>query len=275
MRHEGSHNREPVVTISYFAAKARVPIVVGHHVSTGLEFQIQSASSGYGSLETVKCLAAEYPTLTALFRIIKQTLKMRGLDIGMNGGLTSYPLLIMIAVSLKQNATHTDPHDIGSHLLQFLDFYSKIDFHTTGITHVPSRHVATSARQDTAAAAFADEPTALRSIALVTQDPVGAIPRLFSTGPKLALVHNGRKDFMMELHDPANPYNDLGRSATSIKEIQATFTDIYNKLKKTMSRWDQQIRAEGQAPSIPPSLLEPLIKGDYSMYNLERKRLSS
>lgn len=265
----------PTIETSYFAANARVPIIVGLHGPSGLEFQIQSASSGYGTLETVKCLAAEYPTLTPLFKILKQTLKMRGLADGARGGLTSYPLLIMIAVSLKQNAARSDPYDVATHLLQFLEFYSELDFYNTGITHTPSNHLKLPATNVTAASQFADEETALATISLVTQDPVGAIPMLFDTKHKMTMIHRPKNNFMMTLHDPANPYNDLGRSAYWIKHIQATFMDIHSKLKELMFKWDACIRAEGQTTKTPPSLLSPLIRGDYSMYNLERTRLSS
>lgn len=275
MRFGKPKNQHPDIQTMYFAAKARVPIIVGLHGPTGLEFQIQSASTGYGSLETIRCMAAEYPTLTALFKVVKQMLKMRSLADGSHGGLTSYPLLIMIAVSLKQNAAQTDPYDVGSHLLHFLELYSKLDFYSTGITHAPSRHLRTSTTDATAASFFADEQTALSTIGLVTQDPVGAVPMLFDSGHKLRLIHGRQDNFMMTLHDPANPYNDLGRSAYLIKHIQATFLNVYSELKECMSSWDRQIRAEGQAPAKPPSLLRPLIQGDYSMYNLERKRLSS
>lgn len=271
----GKRADEDVIMTSYFAAKARIPIIVGVHSPTGLEFQIQSASSGYGTLETVKCLSAEYPTLTALFKILKQMLKMRGLADGRHGGLTSYPLLIMIAVSLKQNAAQTDPYDVGLHLLQFLDFYSTLDFYNTGITHTPSRHVTTSSANAAAESFYTNEQTALSTIDLVTQDPIGAIPMLFNVKHKLDVVHEPKNDFMMTLHDPANPYNDLGRSAHMIKHIQATFMDIRSKLRKEMSLWDRDIRAGGQSQSRPSSLLHPLIKGDYSMYNLERTRVSA
>jgi len=275
MRFGKQKNNYPSIQTLYFAAKARVPIIVGLHAPTGLEFQIQSASTGYGSLETVRCMAAEYPTLTALFKVIKQMLKMRSLADGSRGGLTSYPLLIMIAVSIKLNAAHTDPYDFGSQLLHFLELYSKLDFYSTGITHAPSRHLSASPPDGTAASLFADDQTALHSINLVTQDPVGAVPVMFDPRQKLRLIHGRQDNFMMTLHDPANPYNDLGRSAYLIKHIQATFMSVYSELKECMSSWDREIRAEGQASAKPPSLLKPLIQGDYSMYNLERTRLSS
>lgn len=254
---------------AYFASRARVPIIVGTHIS-GLEFQIQSASSCYGSLEVVKHLCAEYPTVRALFKIIKQALKMRGLSDGHQGGLTSYPLINMIAVSLKRNAKSTDPFDYGLHLLQFLEYWSTIDLYKTGITHVPNSYFNHTGKDP-----FGDRDTAAKSIDLITQDPVGARPIEFDVRKDLAEIHEGQDNFMMTLHDPANPHNDLGRSAFAIKHIQSTFMDILSKLKKDMSAWDSRIRAESDAGKRPPSLLRSLIEGDYSLYNMERKRITA
>lgn len=256
---------------AYFAGRARVPIIVGTHIS-GLEFQIQSASSCYGSLEVVKCLCAELPTMRALFKIIKQMLKMRGLCDGHHGGLTSYPLINMIAVSLKKHAIHADPFDYGQHLIQFLEYWSTIDLYKTGITHIPGNSFTSS----TGAAAFSDTETAAKSINLITQDPVGAKPIEFDVRKDLAEIHEGQDNFMMTLHDPANPQNDLGRSAYAIKHIQATFMEVLAQLKKDMERWDGKIRAgESHAPGQGSSLLRALIEGDYSLYNMERKRITT
>ena len=269
-------HRNPAIQVSYFASKARVPIIVGLHAPTGLEFQIQCASTGYGSLETVKLLAAEYPTITALFKVIKQMLKMRGLADGSKGGLSSYPLLIMIAVALKQDVAQSNPYDIGSHLLHFLKFYSRLDFYKEGITHVPSKHLLIL-DSDATAESFFTKQKALGSIDLITQDPVGAIPMLFNRRHTLHEIHRFDNSFKMTLHDPANPYNDLGRSAYQIKHVQATFLDLSVRLKERMSEWDRNIRAYGEPTKhgVKPSLLSPLLRGDYSMYNLERNRLCS
>jgi len=258
-----------LILASYYAKQARVPIIVGTHAPTGLEFQIQNATTGYGSLELVKGLRAEWPTLQALFKVLKQALQMRGLCKGQHGGLTSYPLLNMIVVSLKLHQNQTDSHDCGKQLLQFLRFWSEIDFYTTGITHHPSRYLLGRLSKYEK-----DNPlTARNAIDLITQDPIAAVPVKFDVRKNLADIHEGRDHFRMTLHDPANPYNDLGRSAYYIKHIQATLMSMHQKLKEDMSEWDRQIRAEGQAEERPVALLRSLIEGDYSIYNMHRRRL--
>ncbi|KAJ9663371.1 hypothetical protein H2198_000888 [Neophaeococcomyces mojaviensis] len=257
------------ILASYYAKQARVPIIVGTHGSTGLEFQIQNATTGYGSLELVKGLRAEWPTLQALFKVLKQALQMRGLCKGQHGGITSYPLLNMIVVSLKLHQGHTNPHDSSKQLLEFLRFWSEIDFYATGITHHPSKYLwSRLGKYDK------ENPlTAFNAIDLITQDPIAAIPVQFDVRKNLIDIHEGRDHFRMTLHDPANPYNDLGRSAHLIKHIQATFMVMHEKLKEDMSNWDQRIRVDGQAEVRPVSLLRSLIEGDYSIYNMHRRRL--
>lgn len=266
---------------AYFASAARVPIIVGTHVC-GLEFQIQSASSCYGSLEVVKHLCAEYPTVRALFKIIKQSLKMRGLSDGHHGGLTSYPLINMIAVSLKMNARKTDAFDFGKHLLQFLEYWSTIDLYKTGITHIPSTYLSDTTSSTDPSTFFKTPENAEETISLITQDPVGSRPLEFDVRRALHPIHTPQNNFMLTLHDPANPHNDLGRSAYAIKHIQATFADMLGRLKGDMSEWDRRGRIEMEGGTVAgemveadrESLLRGLIGGDYSLYNMERKRVA-
>jgi hypothetical protein len=49
---------------------------------------------------------------------------------------------------------------------------------------------------------------------------------------------------MLHLQDPADPYNDLGRSALAIKDLQATFSKLYQDLT-----WEMQDPTRIQDPS--------------------------
>lgn len=263
--------------INSIVSGARVPIIAGTHLPSGLEFQIQTASSGYGSLEVMKGLAAELRSLRALFKVLKQTLKMRGLTMG-QGGVTSYPLLNMIAVSLKLYPGHLYPYDLGTNLLRFLDFWCDIDLYKTGITHMPSHYIHQGIQDsfnpsEELYQQFNNEALAQRLIADVTRDPVGARPVLFEVTKSLGEIHRGKNDFMLTLHDPANPYNDLGKSAFWIKHVQATFLDLRRNLRLSMSKWDKRMR-DGDQIDEPPNLLGHFIEGDYTNFTVERKRLS-
>lgn len=270
------YEKEPrkVVETSYSALFARVPILVGIHMKTGLEIQVQHADTGYGSLETVKGLLAEHPNLRPLFKVLRQMTKIRGLNLG-GGRITSYPLLNMIAVVLKLNPQECAPRHLGLNLLKFLDFWTDgIDLYNTGITHIPSPYVQSQLGPfDTTQEYFADEKTALDTISMVVHDPVGARPAFFNKRSDLHELHKGHDDYMLVLHDPANPYNDLGGNLFKIKHLQATLIDIKQRLKQDMAQWDRISRSGGQHKAPSASLLKHFLEGDYTLYNLERKRL--
>lgn len=263
-----------VVEISYAALMARVPIFAGIHVKTGLEIQLQCADGAYGSLETVKGLLAEHPNLRPLFKVLRHMIKLRGLGTG-KGKMTSYPLLNMIAVVLKQNPQECAPRHLGLNLLKFLDFWTEgIDLYSTGVTHLPSPYVpGPYGPFHTTEHYFAREETAIDTISRVLHDPVGAKPALFDAKRDLFEIHQGKTDYRMILHDPANPRNDLGSGITQIKHVQATLIHLKQKLKQDMAEWDQVVRAQGQMKVPSLSLLRSLLEADYTLYNLERKRL--
>lgn len=265
---------DQIVETSYAAFAARIPIIVGVHIKTGLEIQIQQTEGAYGSLETVKGLQAEHPNIRPLFKVLKHMTKLYGLSYGL-GRITSYPLLNMIAIVLKRNPQENSPRHLGLNLLKFLDFWTEgIDLYNTGITHLPSPYVPGKYGPfDTAEGYFADEEIALDTISRIVHDPVGAKPAFFNVKRDLHEIHKGRDDYRMVLYDPANPYNDLGSTVHQIKHLQATFIHIRQKLKHDMTRWDQIILSEGHMKTPSLSLLRSLLEGDYTLYNLDRKRL--
>lgn len=127
--------------VTSFRSKARVPIIAGVHIPTGLAFQVQHTVTGYNSTEFSRAFVKEYPTLRALFIILKHMLTMRGLCDGQHGGLTSYPLLNMIVACLKLKTAQSDDRDVASHLLSFLDMYSEIDLSMLGISVSPPSYI--------------------------------------------------------------------------------------------------------------------------------------
>lgn len=253
---------------------ARVPIVTGIHTAAGLDFQLQSASSGYGSLGFMKLAQAEYPTIMPLFHVIKQMLTMRNLCEGPQGGLTSYPVFNMILTSLKLHATAPHLCQIGRQLIDFLEFWSTIDTYKVGITHIPSPNLLArmgfspgEAIRGTSLYAHPD------FIASVAQDPVGATPVKFSPMRSLGDFYQGSNSFDLVLHDPANPYNNLGRSTRRFKDIQATMYHVLKQLRDSLDAWDQA-QQDARSRSTKKPILSPLIQGNYTNYTLERKKLA-
>ena len=270
-------NVETPLTPLYCTRRARVPLISALDPQTGLEVQIQCAESCYGSLATVKGMLAEYENLGPLFKVLKHMLKIRALTSARYaGGITSYPLLQMIAVVLKLNPGETQARHLGSNLLKVLDFWSNIDFNSQGVTHIPSIYVDPARSNSTSLQDFfADEKIALETIDAVVRDPVGARPVLFDVKHDLQAIHQATDNFMMVLHDPANPDNDLGRSATLIRHIQATMSAISQELKRDMADWDKDIRVNEHASQLGRALLRSPLEADYTIYNVEREKVVS
>lgn len=262
-------NHKRVLSPRNHAIRARVPLIMLCHLPTGLECQIQCANSGYGSLEVARGLRAEFPSIEPLFRVIRQMLRMRGLSDGQRGGLTSYPVLNMIAISLKMHASRTASDHVGQQLLDFLRFYSEADFYSHGITYLASQALRRADKGSTREMLEKDGVSEL-----VAQDPVGSVPVLFDVRRNLRDVHKARNSYQMVLHDPANLYNDLGCSAYLIKHVQETFRVVREDLLKNMLTYERALRTATGADN-KLSLLAPIIGGDYSLFQLDRSRLST
>lgn len=278
-----------------FFIDAKVPIVQAKHVSTGLEIQIQSTTDAPVSLEMVKVYMNEFPTLRPLFLLMRQMLKMRGLGEPREHGVGSYPLIMMIVAALKFSGSRFDRKDAGRQLLYFLDFYSRMDFSTTGIAVDPPElfskipwkmtYQSSSApstaeflgwtvqHQSDAAESKLAQPTEL----MLSDQPEVSEPEFESMDPaagrkKISRISKSRP-YLMCLQDPANPFNDLGVRAVAIKHVQATFKALGNQLKDAIDKY-----ASGKDGSIARgtrslSLLDMFVGGNYDVFKQKRRRL--
>src|SRR5271156_4021457 len=262
--------RNPV-QVNVFIDHARIPIISGVHVPTGLDFQIQSATDCFRTMEYTRSFLSEYPTLQALFLVLKQMLKMRGLTDGWKGGLTTYPLIGMIVAALKFSEGKFDRQDVGQQLLFFLDMYGDIDFYTTGISISPLQY--TRKRM----ARLSSVPLPRNSP--IAPDRTGSSPPLSDlrkedlAATKWISVLNTTRPFLMSLQDPANMYNDLGRGVFMIKHIQATLITARERLKETMKAWEECIEEKRVEPNSPKPILAWLLGGDYRLFEHERQEL--
>lgn len=246
---------------------AKVPILICQHRRSGLPVQIQSTPRAFDNTEYVKAFHEEFPTLRMLFKVVKQILAMRGLNIGSHGGLTSYPLIIMIVAALKFSEGKIDRLDAGKQLLYFLDMYTQFDFSSQGISTRPLRYF----------------PKYIgdynhRQKPLATEKEVAATSAMFErelAGQRRMGVRDKGDLFLMTLQDPADPFNELGKSVYLIKDIQETFIAIREKLKERMTEWEHFPPRPGssQEQTRTRSLLEPCISGDYRTYEQERNDL--
>lgn len=255
------------IEVVYHVKSAVVPIISCRHRSTGLPVQIQSTLQAFDSSLSVKSFLREFPTLRSLFKVLRQTLLIRGLNNGAHGGLTSYPLLNMIVASLKMSESKISPDDAGAQLLSFLDMYSDINFDTTGISTRPLGYFpkrALGKKRDS-------EPITASDLYHRELDGQASIRRVAK-----------RDGHILAFQDPANPTNNLGRSATRIRDIQKTLIRLRGQLRQAMQDWDNRLvhsseQGSDRTTTAPPnkaqSLLRPLLEADYHVYEQERKAL--
>ncbi|KIW74663.1 hypothetical protein Z517_11433 [Fonsecaea pedrosoi CBS 271.37] len=259
------------IEVQLYLKQARVPILLCQHKASGLPIQIQSTPRTYDSREYVKACLKEYPSLRGLFKVLKQLLQMRGLTVGSNGGVTSYPLLQMIVAALKFSEGKFHHADVGNQFLFFLDFYSDIDFSTHGISTEPielfSKSVVRAGKHNEGY-----QQAVVRS-QTADREHSHARPRAFQ-GPGRKWSCEGM-EYLMTLQDPVNPKNDLGKSGFRINDVQETFIAIRATLHATMSDWDKNLQTwqKPKQRTRPPSLLESCVGGDYRIYEHERDDL--
>lgn len=242
---------------------AKIPIVEARHTATKIEIQIQSRTDGLSSMEYVKTYMNEFPTLRPLFFVLRQVLKMRGLGESRTHGIGSYSLIVMIVATLKFSGERYLRTDAANQLLYFLDFYSTIDFNTSGIAVDPPELFTKTHKNglaqtsDSGGQSYPAEPT-------TSEANDKAIADNLSGRRKIGVIDPIRP-FLMCLQDPANEDNDLGHNALTIKHVQATFANLRQRLKISMDNYKRR-----SSTSASTSLLLPCLAGNYTKFELKR-----
>jgi len=208
---------------------AFVPLIKAVHKHTGLKIQIVASKDTSASRDAIKKYLAEYSTLKPVFMVLKTTLHLRNLSDPWYGGVGSYTLFMMCVAALKhsdaqkqekqeqdQNSNTALYHSLKqrslSHdFLHTLNFWGNLDTTKVAISVDPFAVFAKKVRQD-----WRD------IIARKSDKSLFARHHLAVPLPK--------KPYILHLQDPAEPYNNLGRSALAIKDIQATFAKLYDDL---------------------------------------------
>ncbi|KAH0285797.1 hypothetical protein M436DRAFT_49763 [Aureobasidium namibiae CBS 147.97] len=221
---------------------AFVPLIKAVHKHTGLKIQIVASKDTSASRDAIKKYLAEYSTLEPVFMVLKTTLHLRNLSDPWYGGVGSYTLFMMCVAALKhsdaqqqekqeqeQNSNNALYHSLKqrslSHdFLHTLNFWGNIDTTKVAVSVDPFAVFAKKVRQD-----WRD------LIARKTDKSLFARHHL--------AVPHAKKPYILHLQDPAEPYNNLGRSALAIKDIQATFSKLYDDLLWEMQ--DPERRQDG------------------------------
>ena len=211
----------------------RIPLVRAVHWRTGLQVQISTQSPDRYDKDFTAAYLAEFPTLRAIFIVLRCALEMRNLNTPFEGGLGSYSILMMIVAALKQNSGQFARNDLAKHLLHVLDFYANADLYDVGYCINP--------------------------------------PQIFSKASSLSFPLNPLKPYLLCLQDPADPTNDLGRKAYAIKHVQKLFEQASKGIKLGMAAWEQKTVEERKL--IDGGLLNRLVRANYSTFEKERNRV--
>ncbi|KAI5196260.1 hypothetical protein E4T39_07871 [Aureobasidium subglaciale] len=191
---------------------AHFPLIKAIHKPTGLRVQVVSTGSSRKSQQAIKKYLVEFPHLKALFMVLKTALNLRKMSDPWNGGFGSYTLFMMCVAGLRYGASqrgegYEGPGRISDNLIHILTFWSKFNTNLHVITLEPTKIYPKRVK-----------PSPEDIEARKTDKSVWARLRLAQP--------NAYRPYMLKLQDPADPYNNLGRSALAIKDLQKTFQQI-------------------------------------------------
>ena len=230
---------------------APVPMIRCKHRATGLNIQFQTMSPSQASQQYIAAYLSEFPSLRPLYILIRHSLEIRDLTTVSRGGLGSYTILMMVVAALKHSRGEFSPDDLGGQLLHVLDFYGHANLYENGLSVDPPRTFKKSRES---------KQTPEERKALYSDLQLQGIEYLIKNS-------NPRKPYLLCLQDPADAYNDLGRPSYAIKHVQMTFKKMHTSIKKVVSHPELALRSKDW------SLLAPMVRADYSLFEIVRHNL--
>ena len=231
---------------------ARVPILRSTHIATGLDVQIQTMTGYRASEDFSTAYLSEFPSLRALYFVLRYCLEARGLTTVFEGGLGSYSMLMMIVTALKHANGKFASVDLASQLLHVLDFYGQADLYKAGFSAEPPRIFEKQRKE-----------WPLEERISRTSDPqLKGIDMMEKCHP--------RKPYLLCLQDPANHTNDLGMNTYAIKHIQATF----NRARQRIQAASEEPNKNLDDKSWAWSCLDSLVRADYRHFEKRRSKIA-
>ena len=234
--------------------RARIPIVAAVDKVTGLSLHFSALAPYLPAREYAMLYLSEFSSLRPLYVLLHHFLLIRQMTTVYQGGLGSYPLLIMIVTALKHAGTTFGDNELARQLLYVLDFWSHADLQNYGYSADPPRVFKK----------FVDNEK------LTPQERAER-----STDPVLKgidFLRKPRRDNPnpMCLQDPATPTNNLGKAASKIEQVQAVFSYAYRELAKSIRRFENITRTK---PDIAGTytFLDPLVRARYDDFEIRRK----
>jgi predicted nucleotidyltransferase len=241
--------RNRFAALGYQDAKvvhARYPLVSMIHKESKIAVQIVASNADNNQKQLIKTWITTDPQILPLFAIIKSTLQTRGLTDVFHGGISSYPLLLLIRTSMKLRPTT----ELAENLLNFFRFYSEFDSTQKAIGPNPF-------------------PTLFDKIKDKNEIPALSYP---NTGDE-RYVHaswelsaaNPSMPFLLCLQDPTDKHNDVGRKTYAWKHI----AESIKRLKEGL----EQRLAESEEGSGVESFLNDLVGTHDRLLSERRERI--
>ena len=236
---------------------ARVNLVVAVDASTQLQLQFQTLASFMPAREFSMNYLSEFPSLRPLYVLLRHFLLMRGYTGARDGGVGSYPLLIMIVTAFKHSRQTYAPENLGLQLLHVLKFWSTADLSTYGYSADPPIN-------------FTKIPpkTSLKEREERLADPILK---------GIDIIRKPKQDmpYLLCLQDPGNPTNDLGKRILEIKNIQACFTTARQNVIHSLRRWESLAESDVQYKRKRYTFLNSLVSADYEAFYRQRLHLAN
>ncbi|EER42812.1 conserved hypothetical protein [Histoplasma capsulatum var. duboisii H88] len=192
----------------------RDPTLAALHDATGLQVQFQCGPSPPASIDFILNYRAEFPTLRALFMVLRILLETRGLFGGVDGGVRPYLLIMMIVAALKIREGKYQRDNVGSQLLHVLEFYKDTAFTKYGVSV---------------------EPPGLfdKEVGVSVKKNGKLIPHPYLRGQRSISKRSSSSpcEGMLSLQDPSDFMNDVGSTCPVMSQVKQLFKATYDDLK--------------------------------------------
>lgn len=227
---------------------ARYPLISLQDRISGLDIQIVLSNDTALSRRLMQRYMEEFPYLRQVYSVIKATLDVRGLTNVFRGCIGSYSLFMMIAASLKH---HPSPiNDGAGALMNFLTFWGSFEADQHGLSIEPPEYLS--------------KINPIMNEAAMGKINVSRQPNL-SVVRWLTISQQGKiaplPPWILNLRDPADETNDLGRKVVAWKHIKTTFMSLSKLLREDMEK-------------SRPILLSRFVGPVYTLQKAHRRRLS-
>ena len=223
---------------------ARIPLVSAVDKVTGLSLQVSTLAPYLPAREYTMLYLSEFPSLRPLYILLRHSLLIRQFTDVHEGGLGSYPLLIMIVTALKHAGTRFERDDLGRQLLHVLEFWAVADVETNAYSADPPRIFKKIKHKGT----------------LTEREEHSSDPVL--KGMDLIRKRKESHPWLLCLQDPGDPKNDLGKNALLIERVQSVFSHAYRSIAKNVAYWETI--SDGRRESF--SFLDSLIRAKYDNF---------